>query len=55
MGWHMIAYAPLINIRAVISSGARGLYVGLSLHLYPNIVYAGSDDSCEPAHMRRLA
>ena len=47
----LIAYAqvPLINAHADISSEARGVSVGLNLHLYAHFVYASSDDSQEPS------
>ena len=37
----LIAYVqkPPINALADVSSGARSLNIGLSLHLYPNYVY----------------
>ena len=53
----LIAYAqlPLINSRAEVSSGARGLTFGLSFHIHPFVVYASSEGSVESVHLRRLA
>ena len=45
-----IAYAhilPLINAHVDVFSKARGLNVGLSLHLHPCLVYASSKGSGE--------
>ena len=52
----LIAYVqmPLINAHAVVSSGARGLNFGLSLHLHPYFVYASSKGSGKSAHKGRL-
>ena len=57
--WVLIAYAQmsLIKVRADLSSGARCLIFGMSLHLQPYLTYASSEGSGESAHMRmrRLA
>ena len=37
-----------------LSSEARGLNFGLSLHLNPNFLYASSEGSGESEHMYRL-
>ena len=52
-----IAYAqkPHLSAHAFVSSKARNLNFGLSLHLNPNFVYASSNGSGESVHMRRLA
>ena len=42
---------PLIKIHIGVSSGARGIFFGLSLHLHPYFVYASSKCSGEPVHM----
>ena len=39
---------------ADISSGARGLKLGLKLHLHPYFVYASSEGSGDTMKMRRL-
>ena len=48
----LAAYAekPPSNTHAYISSGAKGLNFGLSLHLHPYFVYASSKSSSESAH-----
>ena len=53
----LIAYAqkPSLNAHADISSGARGLNFGLSLHLLTNFVYSSSEGSGESVHLQRLA
>ena len=45
----------LINVLAYVSSGARGLNFGLSLHLHPYFVCASSKCSGKYVHLRRLA
>ena len=52
----LIAHAqkPRLNDHADISSGARGLNFGLSLHLHPEFVYASSGYSDEHARKRML-
>ena len=52
----LIAHAqkPRLNDHADISSGARGLNFGLSLHPYPYLVYASSECSNKHARMRML-
>ena len=42
----------LIYKHVEVSSRARGLLFGLSLHLYPYFAYASSEDSGESAHIR---
>ena len=53
----LIAYVkmPLINVNGDISSIARDLKFGLSIHLHPYFVYAISEGSGDSAHMRRIA
>ena len=52
-----IAYEqkPPFSAHAFVSSKARDLNFGLSLHLNQNFVYASSNGSGESVHMRRLA
>ena len=38
---------PPLNAHSDVSSRARGLNFGLSLHLHPYFVYASSEDSGE--------
>ena len=51
-----IAYALilLINVRADVSSEARGLNVCLSFHLHPYFVYGSSEGSSESVHEHSL-
>ena len=49
------AQTPHLNFHADLSSGARDLKVGLSLHLFAYLVYARNEGSGESAHVRRLA
>ena len=47
----LIAYAqrPPLNAHAGVSSGSRGLTVGVSLHLHPYFMYASSEGSGQSA------
>ena len=53
----LIIYAQKLpfNIHADVSSRARGINCGLSLHLYPCFVNASSGGLGESAYLRRLA
>ena len=55
--WVLIAYAQmsLINVRANLSSGAKGPIFGMSLHLQPYFAYVSSEGSGESVHVHRLA
>ena len=56
--YHFSFYRICTNIQNAhvdVLNVARGLTVGLLLHLYPYFVYASSEDSGESTHMRRLA
>ena len=44
-----------LNAHTDLSSGARGISFGPSLHLHPYDVYMGSEGSGESALLRRLA
>ena len=49
----LIAYAqmPIINDHVDVSSEARCLTFGLSLHLHPHFLYASSEGSGESARL----
>ena len=55
--WVIIAHAQmsLINVRADLFRGARGLVFGMSLHLQPYFAFASNEGSGESVHMHRLA
>ena len=42
---------PPLNAHAVVSSGARGLNFGLSIHPHPYFVYASNEGSGKPAQV----
>ena len=42
---------PLVNASADVSSGTRGIYFDLSLHLHPLLVYASNEGYGELAHV----
>ena len=45
---------PLINVHADVSSGARYLQFGLTLHLQLYFMYASSEGAGEFAHMHKV-
>ena len=49
------AQRPSLNAHADVTSGARDLTFGLSLHLPSCFVYASTEGAGESAHLRRLA
>ena len=42
----------LLNTHTDVSSGARGINVGPSLHLHPNFVYVSFEGTGVPHHSR---
>ena len=50
----MYVQKPHLKARADISSGAKGLYFGVTLHLHPYFVKASSEGSGVSGRMHRL-